>query len=80
MPSNGTIANVVLHDIEQGQGQTFQVVILTRKRRKNINITIDVGPDVRYLPSNNTAAYVALNDVDINFQSQRSQTLTSPKR
>ena len=35
LPSNGTIANVVLHDLDRTfQGQTFQVPILTSKRWK----------------------------------------------
>ena len=41
LPSNGTIANIVLHDIDLNyQGETFQVAILTSKRWKNANVTI----------------------------------------
>ena len=69
LPSNGTIVNVLLRNLNHNfQDQTFQVAILKSKAWENVNITIAIGQVVRYLPSNGTTANVVHHDLDLHFQ------------
>ena len=69
LPSNVTIANVVLyeHDLHF-QGQTFHVAIFTSNRWNNANITIAFRCEVRYFPSNGATANAVGHDLQLHFQ------------
>ena len=55
------------HDLNF-QDQPFQVAIFTSKRWRNANITIAIGWDVSYLPSNGATVNVTHLDSDLHFQ------------
>ena len=79
LPSNDTIANVVLHDLDLNfQGQTFQVDILTSKGLKYIHYYWHQIR--RYLSSNGATASVLHNDLDLQFKVTNFESWTSRKR
>ena len=69
MPSKGTIAYVVLHNLDLNfQSQTFQVATFTSKCWKNATNTVAVRSQVKYLPSNGAAANIVDRDRELHFK------------
>ena len=64
---NGTVANVVLSDLDRNF-QTFQLALLTGKGWKKANITIAVRLEVTCSPSNGALAKLVYHDLDLHFQ------------
>ena len=71
LPLNGTIANVVFHDLDLNfQGQTFKLAILTSKRwiKMQTLLTTAIRWEVRYLPLNGATVIVVRHNTDIHLQ------------